>query len=171
MTTYYVRDAISSDPSALSHWGRQVENTLYLCYQDTFEVGEFKSDKEAIQAVEKKQTVADETATGAGAVFRVRFDFSKLPRYKEHLYKKKDYANGPRYIKVSTAPKNWGGSRPNAGRKAGTFDPAEIRKSHNIRMNDEEYAMFLELGGIEWLRSLLNEKISQRKPKSDPSPV
>ena len=45
MTTYYVRDAISSDPSALSHWGRQVENTLYLCYQDTFEVGEFKSDK------------------------------------------------------------------------------------------------------------------------------
>ena len=151
-TTYVVRDAFSSDSYVFCRWGSLVEKTLFHCYLDSFRVGDFETDQEVIENVDKRQTAADDLARGVGAVFHVSLDFSKFPRYKDHLYKKVSCASGVAYQKVLTIP----------NMKAQSSDKLE---NHNIAMNSEEYSMFLELGGSDWLRLFLSEKIEKRKSK------
>ena len=38
-------------------------------------------------------------------------------------------------------------------------------KFRAIQLNDEDHAMFLELGGVRWLRSVLRKEIQKRKNK------
>lgn len=51
---------------------------------------------------------------------------------------------------------NKGGKRPNAGRPI----IADKAKSRTIRLTDDDWLKFKELGGLEWLRLILkNNKI------------
>ena len=163
MTAYIVRQAINTNPSILRHWGEDVEIALSCCYQDRFEVGEFETDQEAIEAVQKMQERADDLAGDVAAEYGLTFDFSKLPRYADHLYKKRTYSNGrgtTTYQKVTG--KAWGGRRSKAGTKP---MPGGDVKFRAIQLNDEDHAMFLELGGVRWLRSVLRKEIQKRKNK------
>lgn len=163
MTAYVVRQAINTNPSILRHWGEEVELALSQCYQDRFEVGDFETDQEAIEAVRKMQEAADDRAGDVADEYGLSFDFSKLPRYADHLYKKRTYSKDrgkTAYHKVTG--KTWGGRRAMAGSKP---MPGGDVKFRAIQLNDEDHAMFLELGGVRWLRSVLRKEIKKRKNK------
>lgn len=163
MTAYVVRQAINTDPSILRHWGEDVEIALSQCYQDRFEVGDFETDQEALAAVQKMQEAADDMAGDVADEYGLSFDFSKLPRYADHLYKKRTYSKDrgkTTYHKVSG--KTWGGRRSKAGIKP---MPGGEVKFRAIQLNDEDHAMFLELGGVRWLRSVLRKEMKKRENK------
>lgn len=161
MTAYVVRQAINTDPSILRHWGEDVEIALSQCYQDRFEVGDFETDQEALAAVQKMQEAADNMAGDVADEYGLSFDFSKLPRYADHLYKKRTYGSKTAYQKVTGNPR--GGYRANAGAKALPGGPLKRR---SIQLNDEDHAMFMQLGGVRWLRTVLSKEIKKRQRKA-----
>ena len=54
--------------------------------------------------------------------------------------------------------KNHGGKRENAGRKKGQFSELPKQKNRTIRLDDARWDKFLKIGGIKWLRSILDEE-------------
>jgi len=52
---------------------------------------------------------------------------------------------------------NRGGKREGAGRPTGTKKD-NTTKPRKIRLTDEEYSNYLELGGARWLRPILRQK-------------
>ena len=58
MFHYYVKDSFNSADS----FGTDIEQDLLSCYEDSFDVGEFESDEDAVKATLEKQSADDEKA-------------------------------------------------------------------------------------------------------------
>ena len=54
-----------------------------------------------------------------------------------------------------------GGKREGAGRPLGSTKPEA--KPRAIRMTDAEHAMYVQLGGVRWVRRLINAEIGKTK--------
>ena len=58
MFHYYVKDSFNSAESS----GTRIDDELLDCYEDSFVVGEFETDEEAVKATLEKQSADDEKA-------------------------------------------------------------------------------------------------------------